>query len=113
MPNTFQALAVLLVALLPGALYVWSFERQAGRWGIGLSDRVLRFVGGSGFPRRVRACELLVLVNSVANDPRRWRDFVVVVASHPRLRNGSDHRWHSDRQSYPEGRRMGTVVHRS
>lgn len=47
MPNTFQAVAVLLVALLPGALYVWSFERQAGRWGIGLSDRVLRFVGGS------------------------------------------------------------------
>lgn len=47
MPNTFQALAVLLVALLPGALYVWSFERQAGRCGIGLSDRLLRFVGGS------------------------------------------------------------------
>jgi hypothetical protein len=40
-------LAVLIVALLPGALYVWSFERQVGRWGVGLSDRLLRFVGGS------------------------------------------------------------------
>jgi len=33
--------------LFPGALYVCAFERQAGRWGIGLSDRLLRFVGGS------------------------------------------------------------------
>jgi hypothetical protein len=46
-PSTFQALAVVVFALLPGALYVWGFERQAGRYGIGLSDRVLRFVGGS------------------------------------------------------------------
>src|SRR5688572_28649249 len=47
MPATFEALAVLMVALLPGALYVWSFERLVGRWGVSLSDRVLRFVGGS------------------------------------------------------------------
>jgi hypothetical protein len=47
MPSTFHTAAVIVVALLPGALYVWSFERQAGRWGIGLSDRVFRFVGGS------------------------------------------------------------------
>ncbi len=47
MPSSFQAVAAVAVALLPGALYVWSFERQAGRYGIGLSDRVLRFIGGS------------------------------------------------------------------
>ncbi|HEY9565102.1 MAG TPA: DUF6338 family protein [Nocardioides sp.] len=47
MPTTFQSIAVLALALLPGALYMWAFERQAGRWGIGLSDRLLRFVGGS------------------------------------------------------------------
>lgn len=47
MPSTFQAVAVLLVALLPGAIYVWSFERVAGGWGVGLSDRVLRFIGAS------------------------------------------------------------------
>jgi hypothetical protein len=38
---------VVAVALMPGALYAWSFERIAGRWGIGLMDRLLRFVVGS------------------------------------------------------------------
>jgi hypothetical protein len=47
MPDTFQALGVAIVAMLPGALYVWSFERIVGAWGIGLSDRILRFVGFS------------------------------------------------------------------
>src|SRR5688572_10815512 len=47
MPDSLQGVAVLLIALLPGAMYVWAFERQVGRWGVGLSDRLLRFVGGS------------------------------------------------------------------
>ncbi len=47
MPDTFQAVAVVLLALLPGALYVWALERQAGAWGTQLSDRILRFVGFS------------------------------------------------------------------
>lgn len=47
MPDNFQAVLSIVIALIPGALYVWSFERQAGRYGIGASDRVLRFVGGS------------------------------------------------------------------
>ena len=47
MPSTFQALAVLVVALLPGAIYIWSFERLVGRWGAGLADRVFRFIGSS------------------------------------------------------------------
>jgi hypothetical protein len=47
MPDTFEAIFVVAVALLPGALYVWSFERLVGAWGIGLSDRILRFVGVS------------------------------------------------------------------
>jgi hypothetical protein len=46
-PSSISAALTFVVALLPGALYVWAFERQAGRWGIGLSDRVLRFIGGS------------------------------------------------------------------
>jgi len=45
--TTFQALAVVALALLPGGLYTWAFERQAGAWGIGLSDRLLRLVGWS------------------------------------------------------------------
>ncbi len=35
------------MAVLPGAVYVWSFERVVGRWGIGLSDRLLRFTAVS------------------------------------------------------------------
>jgi hypothetical protein len=45
MPDTFEALLVLFVAVLPGALHIWAAEREAGRWGIGLSDRFLRFIG--------------------------------------------------------------------
>lgn len=47
--STFAGIAVLVVALLPGAVYTWSFERIAGRWGIGLSDRLYRFFGLSAF----------------------------------------------------------------
>jgi uncharacterized protein DUF6338 len=45
--DTFQALWILLLAFLPGALYVWAFEREAGGWGLGVTDRLLRFVGAS------------------------------------------------------------------
>jgi hypothetical protein len=31
--DTFQSLAVFAVALLPGALYIWGFERVVGNWG--------------------------------------------------------------------------------
>jgi Family of unknown function (DUF6338) len=47
MISTFSALAVAVVALLPGALYTWAFERNVGAWGASLSDRLLRFVGVS------------------------------------------------------------------
>ena len=47
MPGTIEALAIAALALLPGALYVWSYERQTGLWGINLPDRVLRFLGVS------------------------------------------------------------------
>ncbi len=33
--------------MLPGALYVWSYERQTGLWGINLPDRLIRFLGVS------------------------------------------------------------------
>ena len=45
MPDTSQALAIFLIALLPGALYVWSFEQLVGAWGVRFSDRILRFLG--------------------------------------------------------------------
>lgn len=68
MPSTFQAMVVIVVALLPGALYVWAFERQVGRYGIGLSDRILRFVGGSAVFLAVFAGPLYMLqVNFMAD----------------------------------------------
>jgi hypothetical protein len=54
-PETLQAIGVLTLALLPGALYTWSFEQQAGPWGAGLSDRVLRFIGASAVFQAVLA----------------------------------------------------------
>lgn len=42
---TFTALAVTALALVPGALYTWGFEREAGAWGIRAADRVFRFIG--------------------------------------------------------------------
>jgi hypothetical protein len=46
-PDTLTGFGVFLLAVLPGGLYVWSFERVVGRWGIGLSDRLLRIVAAS------------------------------------------------------------------
>ena len=68
MPSTFQAIVVIMIALLPGALYVWSFERQAGRYGIGLSDRILRFVGGSAVLLAVFSSPLYLLHMSFTAD---------------------------------------------
>jgi hypothetical protein len=45
--DSFEALAVTILALLPGALFTWSFEREVGNWGAGLADRIYRFVGFS------------------------------------------------------------------
>ncbi|WP_460060969.1 DUF6338 family protein [Streptomyces sp. YKOK-I1] len=45
--DSVQALAVLVAAVLPGALYTWGFEREVGSWGSGMADRVLRFTGSS------------------------------------------------------------------
>lgn len=49
MPSTLQAILVTLLAVLPGAIYTWGFEQQAGRWGATAVDRVQRFVGVSAF----------------------------------------------------------------
>ena len=47
MISTFQALAIAILAILPGALYTWAFEREDGPWGVGLADRLMRFIGVS------------------------------------------------------------------
>lgn len=47
MPDSLQGLAVFVLGLLPGAIYVWAFEREVGSWGPGAADRVFRFIGVS------------------------------------------------------------------
>ncbi|MGI5459539.1 DUF6338 family protein [Streptomyces sp. CA-249302] len=45
--GSFEALLATLLGVVPGALYTWELEKQAGAWGVNLSDRVLRFLGVS------------------------------------------------------------------
>jgi Family of unknown function (DUF6338) len=47
MVNTLEALAVFLIAILPGAMYVWGIESVTGAWGLNWADRVLRFIAFS------------------------------------------------------------------
>lgn len=47
MPSTFQALAVALLALLPGALYEIAREQRSGQWGARGADQILRLLGFS------------------------------------------------------------------
>lgn len=47
MPSSVEGLAVVLVAVIPGAMFTWGFESEAGQWGMGAVDRILRFVGVS------------------------------------------------------------------
>jgi hypothetical protein len=52
---------VTLVAILPGAIYLWGFEREAGKWGIGLSDTLLRFVAAAALFQAAYAGPLYLL----------------------------------------------------
>ena len=47
LPTSLVALGILLVAVFPGAVYTWAFEREAGSYGVTLADRTLRFLAAS------------------------------------------------------------------
>lgn len=47
LPSTVVGVLVILVAVLPGAVYTWAFERQASPFGVTFADRTLRFIGVS------------------------------------------------------------------
>jgi len=49
MPSDVTGLIVIIGAVLPGAAYIWAFERQAGSFGVTLADRTLRFTAISMF----------------------------------------------------------------
>jgi hypothetical protein len=43
-PTSVVALAIIVIAVLPGSMYTWAFERQVTAYGVTLADRVLRFI---------------------------------------------------------------------
>jgi hypothetical protein len=45
--DTFQALAVAVLALLPGASYTYAYERIVGPYGVSFTDRLVRFLAAS------------------------------------------------------------------
>lgn len=67
--GTFQALVVAIVAVLPGAAYTFAYERVAGGFGSGLSDRLVRFLAASAvFHAALAGPELLMYREVVATD---------------------------------------------
>ncbi len=44
---TFAILAATIIGILPGAVSIWAYERNAGTWGLNSPDRLYRFVGAS------------------------------------------------------------------
>jgi len=85
MPSTFQAAVVTAFALLPGALHVWALERQVGRFGIGPSDRILRFVGGSAVFLAILAGPLYKLYTEFGADLANGEPLPTWVAGVPLL----------------------------
>lgn len=64
--NTLQALGVALLALLPGAAYTYAFEREAGSFGAGASDRLIRFLSASAiFQAAFSGLTYFVYVHSI------------------------------------------------
>ena len=66
MSENLEAVLALLLAVLPGALVVWGFERISGRWAIGVTDRLLRFFGISAVLHALAAPATYTI----------WRDYV-------------------------------------
>jgi hypothetical protein len=46
-PSTVVELGLVLLAVLPGAIYTWTYEREAGSFGVSFADRTLRFLAVS------------------------------------------------------------------
>jgi hypothetical protein len=44
---SFQGVFATLLALLPGAVYVFTYERQVGSFGVNFTDRLIRFLSAS------------------------------------------------------------------
>lgn len=67
-PSTGEALLILLLAVLPGAMFTFGFERQAGAFKVTFADRVLRFVAVSAAFDLLYALPLYVVRRTVLSD---------------------------------------------
>ena len=43
-PASLIAFAIVVVAVVPGSMYTWAYEREASAFGVTLADRTLRFI---------------------------------------------------------------------
>ena len=82
--STYQALAVALIALLPGASYTFAVERSLGSYGVKFSDRLVRFLAASAiFHALAAGPEYLLYLhyfagNTVSQGHVRWWDIEIV-----------------------------------
>lgn len=78
-PSTLTGLAILFVVVLPGAAYVWAFEREVSAFGVTLADRVLRFIGVSVLFHLVLGWPEYAVARHVLNqDAFGWAAFAAV-----------------------------------
>ena len=84
MISTYQALAVAIIAILPGATYSFAYERHAGAYGAHLGDRLVRFLVASGaFHALFGGLEFVIarrIEHSGFDALRWWQVEVIVVA---------------------------------
>lgn len=43
-PASLIGPAIVIVAVIPGSMYTWAYEREASAFGVTLADRTLRFI---------------------------------------------------------------------
>ena len=72
MITTFQALAVALIAITPGATYTFAYERHAGAYGAHLSDRLVRFLVASGFFHAILVVPELAIFKRIEREGYGW-----------------------------------------
>jgi hypothetical protein len=73
MITTFQALAVAVIALLPGASYTYAYERVVGGFGVTLADRLVRFLAASAVFQALLSWPTLVAYRSYVRSGRMER----------------------------------------
>ena len=76
MITTFQALAVTLLALLPGASYTFAYERVVGNFGVSFTDRLVRFTAASALFAALFSGPALLVYRAVIVDGKLARGAV-------------------------------------